>query len=106
MCRPGDKGPYAVGNVRVVQVEDNVREAHEGSQHSAASIAKMSRVQMGHPVSAATRDKLRYPRTEKYKEGLRAIAKLRPPPTKKTRARMSEKHTRNWQEFGAAYYGR
>ena len=30
MGRHGDKGPYAVGNVTIIRMKDNIREAHTG----------------------------------------------------------------------------
>ena len=59
MARLADRGPYKVGNVRIITNAENIREAHEGTRHSAESIVKMSLATMGHPVSATTRKKLR-----------------------------------------------
>lgn len=59
MARLKDRGPYKVGNVQIITNAENIRDAHEGTRHSAESIAKMSRAAMGHPVSATTRQKLR-----------------------------------------------
>lgn len=44
MARFGDKGPYAVGNVKIITVSENVREAHVGRKRSASCQKKMNMI--------------------------------------------------------------
>lgn len=50
MARLADKGPYAVGNVRIIKVEDNHRE--KTYRHTNEAKAKMSEAKAGvkHPM--------------------------------------------------------
>ena len=34
MARPGDEGPYAIGNVKIIPFGENVREAQIGNHHT------------------------------------------------------------------------
>jgi hypothetical protein len=51
MARFGDKGPYAVGNVKIVTVEANVSEGRSGKIHSEASRRRMSIAKLGNTNS-------------------------------------------------------
>ena len=44
LSRPGDKGPYDVGNVRVVPQEENVREAHLGKKKDPRTAQTRARI--------------------------------------------------------------
>ena len=62
MARYGDRGPYAVGNVKIILGVDNVREAKVGKTLSLAHREKISMVlsgRPGRPHSSETKEKLR-----------------------------------------------
>jgi hypothetical protein len=79
MARFGDRGPYAVGNVRIILFEENAREYRP----TLNTKVKIGAAHAGKIVSAETRAKLS------------ARARLRPPPDAAARAKMSTaaKHT-------------
>ncbi len=54
MARFGDKGPYAVGNVKIITHEQNCSERRD----SLETRAKKSRANIGHPVSAELRARI------------------------------------------------
>lgn len=47
MSRPGDKGPYAVWNIKIKKHSDNTRECWIGKRHSSTTRDKMSKSQTG-----------------------------------------------------------
>ena len=55
MARYGDKGPYAVGNVRIVPCEVN----HSEMRHSMETRAKMTQDRLGRKHTEATKEKIR-----------------------------------------------
>lgn len=58
MSRPGDRGPYAVGNVEIILHGENAAQAHRGKIVSAATRRKLSLAKIGKPKSAEHRRKL------------------------------------------------
>ncbi len=86
MSRPKDKGPYQVGNVRIVKAEDNNREARVIGQP-------------GRRLSASTRAKISVKLKASWAQG-------RERPSAATKKKMSKAHLRRWAELGAAGYGR
>lgn len=72
MGRKDDNGPYAVGNVRIITVEQNnsekkqspetrekIRRANLGKRHTAGARAKMVVANVGRKHSIATKEKIR-----------------------------------------------
>src|SRR5258708_22481690 len=65
MSRPGDKGPYDVGNVSIIKVEQNSREAGLGNthalgyRHTAATRRRLSASHVGKKHTAEERAKIR-----------------------------------------------
>lgn len=61
MARYGDKGPYAVGNVRIISLHENVIEAcagnswNAGRKHSPEIRVKMSQAAIGRPATKGTK---------------------------------------------------
>lgn len=85
MSRPGDRGPYAVGNVRIVRQEENKSE-YQRSPRGRAVMAKL--VEISKNPSVATRAKISAagrgrPKSPEFKARLSAAWKagrMTPPP--------------------------
>lgn len=58
MSRKGDKGPYAVGNVRIVTCSANHREARLGKPLSSETCRKLSEIFTGRKFSALARQRM------------------------------------------------
>jgi hypothetical protein len=70
MARPGDRGAYEIGNVKIILVKENIREAHVGRRASKETRAKMAAVpHPGHPHSSATIAEMK---TRKHSQKARA----------------------------------
>ena len=67
MARYGDKGPYAVGNVRIILNEHNHEEQVKptGWHHTEEAKRKMARCRIGKSLSAETRERMRVAQTGK-----------------------------------------
>lgn len=91
MARPGDVGVYEVGNVKIVSVTENRLERRP--EMATRDMTKWGATQIGHPVSAATREKLRYLRSAETCRK-QSIAHSGAYPSAATRKKMSEAHKR------------
>jgi hypothetical protein len=102
MCRPGDQGPYAIGNVVIALCANNTREAWLGRKHSAETRAKISiaaKMDVGRkaPKSAEHRAKISATlkgRVLSPEHRVKTVAAIlaRKPASAETRARMSAAH--------------
>jgi len=59
MARFGDKGPYAIGNVKIITNAENVSEAHKGRPKSEEHRAKIGNAHLGMKRSAAAKANMR-----------------------------------------------
>lgn len=66
MGRYGDKGPYTVGNVRIITNLENTLESNLGRKHTARARLSMGRSHLGHTVSEETRRKIRESNIKTY----------------------------------------
>jgi hypothetical protein len=99
MARFGDRGPYAVGNVRIITQQENVAELDRtnqrlamignqhllGHKHSPETRPKISTADMGRVPSAKTRAKLSAHARQQHAEGNLGVASW----TEESRVKMS-----------------
>jgi len=67
MSRPGDRGPYAVGNVKIVTVEANIIEGKLGKHPSKQARANMSAA-VRPPITKAARRRMSASATRNWQE--------------------------------------
>jgi hypothetical protein len=92
MARFGDKGPYAVGNVRICTVAENHAERAAGiTYEQRRKRSDNAKKQWLIPMSAETRQKIS------------EAAKARSPITKETRDKMSIAQTARWARTGTRW---
>lgn len=102
MARFGDKGPYAVGNVKIILMNDNMVEANTGRKKSVDTRARMSAALVGRTFSHETRAKMSTakvgrPMPEEVRTKISASMVGRPK-SEETRARMSAAQQRRAQQ--------
>ncbi len=59
MGRYGDKGPYDIGNVKIISNLENTLESNLGRKHTSEACANMGNSHRGRKVSEETRQKIR-----------------------------------------------
>lgn len=120
MARYGDKGPYAVGNVRIVTVTENAAELWEnpehrvkvvsalrgnthtkGWKHTEESLAKLRAARARQVMSEATKRKISETRKRQMREGVAVPSNAgktfkRRPHSLETIAKMRESHKALW----------
>ncbi len=109
MARFGDKGPYAIDNVKICTVGENHSEAWLGKKRSAANREKIRLIRLGRSPSAETRKKMSIAQTgrkhtTKSKEKMSRARQNQAPPmygkkhSEETKRKMSEARKMYWQQ--------
>lgn len=103
MSRPGDAGPYAVGNVKIVEHGENISEWCKGKPISIEMRQQISRTKTGTKLSKDHRDKIvatliGRPVSPETREKIR-VGNLGKITSKETKQRISEaKRDKPWTE--------